>query len=98
MLLNAGLFLLSAIATGLAGSAGVFIVSRLVGGLAIGAASVLAPMYIAEVAPPQVRGRLASLQQMAIVSGVFCALLSNGIPSPFARGAGATLWLGGPAW
>ena len=67
MLLNAALFLLSAIATGLAGSAGVFIASRLVGGLAIGAASVLAPMYIAEVAPVQVRGRLASLQQMAIV-------------------------------
>src|SRR5207249_8513567 len=60
MLLNAVLFLLSSIATGLAGSAGVFIVSRLVGGLAIGAASVLAPMYIAEVAPPQVRGRLRS--------------------------------------
>src|SRR5439155_4639403 len=56
MLLNAVLFLASAIATGLAGSAGAFIVSRLVGGLAIGAASVLALMYIAEVAPSNVRG------------------------------------------
>jgi len=98
MLLNAVLFLLSAIATGLAGSAGVFIVSRLVGGLAIGAASVLAPMYIAEVAPPQVRGRLASLQQMAIVSGLFCAFLSNDILARLAGGAGATFWLGAPAW
>src|SRR5882762_4072492 len=67
MLLNAVLFLASAVGTGLAGSAGVFIASRLVGGLAIGAASVLAPMYISEVAPAHVRGRLGSLQQMAIV-------------------------------
>src|SRR5215467_11512601 len=67
MLLNAVLFLFSAVATGLAGSAGFFIAARLVGGLAIGAASVLAPMYISEVAPSHMRGRLASLQQMAIV-------------------------------
>jgi MFS transporter, SP family, sugar:H+ symporter len=59
--LNAVLFLVSAVATGLAGSAGFFVASRLVGGLAIGAASVLAAMYIAEVAPSHMRGRLASL-------------------------------------
>src|SRR5438094_5500171 len=98
MLLNAVLFLASAIATGLAGSASFFIASRLVGGLAIGGASVLAPMYIAEVAPSNVRGRLASLQQMAIVSGLFCAFLSNDIIARVAGGAGATLWLGAPAW
>jgi len=98
MLLNAVLFLASAIATGLASSASFFIASRLVGGLAIGAASVLAPMYIAEVAPPQMRGRLASLQQMAIVSGLFCAFLSNDILARLAGGAGATFWLGAPAW
>jgi hypothetical protein len=69
MLLNAVLFLFSAVATGLAGSAAFFIAARLVGGLAIGAASVLAPMYISEVAPSHMRGRLASLQQMAIVLG-----------------------------
>src|SRR6266700_146048 len=66
MLLNAVLFLISAVASGLADSAAVFIASRLVGGLAIGAASVLAPMYISEIAPSHVRGRLGSLQQMAI--------------------------------
>jgi len=98
MLLNAVLFLASAIATGLAGSASFFIASRLVGGLAIGGASVLAPMYIAEVAPSNVRGRLASLQQMAIVSGLFCAFLSNDIIARLAGGAGATFWLGAPAW
>jgi MFS transporter, SP family, sugar:H+ symporter len=98
MLLNAGLFLVSAIATGLASSASFFIASRLVGGLAIGAASVLAPMYIAEVAPSHVRGRLASLQQMAIVLGLFFAFLSNDILARVAGGAGATFWLGATAW
>jgi len=98
MLLNGALFLVSAVATGLAGSAGVFIASRLVGGLAIGGASVLAPMYIAEVAPSHMRGRLASLQQMAIVLGLFGAFLSNDILARVAGGAAATFWLGAPAW
>ncbi len=98
MLVTAVLFLVSAVATGLAGSAAFFIASRLVGGLAIGAASVLAPMYISEVAPPHVRGRLASLQQMAIVLGLFGAFLSNDILVRLAGGAGATFWLGAPAW
>jgi SP family sugar:H+ symporter-like MFS transporter len=79
MLLNAILFFASAVATGAANSAGVFIAARIAGGIAIGAASVLAPMYIAEVAPAHIRGRLASLQQMAIVTGLFCAFLSNDI-------------------
>src|SRR5262249_8950912 len=65
MILNAVIFLISAFATGAAPSAGFFIASRLLGGVGIGAASVLAPMYIAEVAPAAIRGRLASLQQMA---------------------------------
>ncbi len=98
MLLNAVLFLISAVASGLADSAAVFIASRLVGGLAIGAASVLAPMYISEIAPSHVRGRLGSLQQMAIVLGLFGAFLSNDILVRLAGGAGATLWLGAPAW
>jgi SP family sugar:H+ symporter-like MFS transporter len=98
MLATAVLFLVSAIVTGLAGSAAFFIAARLVGGLAIGAASVLAPMYISEVAPPHVRGRLASLQQMAIVLGLFGAFLSNDILVRLAGGAGAVLWLGAPAW
>ena len=98
MLLNAVIFLVSAFASGAAGSAGFFIGSRLLGGLAIGAASVLAPMYIAEVAPAAIRGRLASLQQMAIVLGLFSAFLSNDILARIAGGASATLWLGAPAW
>jgi len=98
MLFNAVLFLGSAFATGAAGSARIFIGSRIVGGLAIGAASVLAPMYISEVAPAYLRGRLASLQQMAIVLGLFGAFLSNDILAKVAGGASATFWLGAPTW
>ena len=98
MLVNAVVFLLTAIATGAARSAGTFIAARTVGGLAIGAASVLAPMYISEVAPARLRGRLASLQQLAIVLGLFAAFVSNFVIARTAGGAGATAWLGFPAW
>ena len=98
MLLNAILFLVSAVATGAANSAEFFIAARVAGGIAIGAASVLAPMYIAEVAPAEMRGRLASLQQMAIVTGLFFAFLSNDILARLAGGAGASFWFGAPAW
>ena len=69
MLLNAILFLVTAVATGAASSAPVFVAARIIAGIGIDDASVLAPMYIAEVAPQHMRGRLASLQQMAIVVG-----------------------------
>ena len=98
MLLNAILFLATAVATGAANSAMFFIAARIIAGVAIGGASVLAPMYIAEVAPPQMRGRLASLQQMAIVVGLFSAFLSNAILAKIAGGAGAIFWLGAPTW
>jgi len=98
MLLNAVFFLISAFISGGAGSAGVFIASRLLGGMGIGAASVLAPMYISEVAPAHMRGKLASLQQMAIVTGLFGAFLSNDVIAKLAGGAGAIFWLGMPAW
>src|SRR5215467_13033173 len=98
MLFNAVLFFISAVATGAANSAGLFIVARIAGGIAIGAASVLAPMYIAEVAPAQIRGRLATLQQLAIVLGLFGAFLSNDVIAKLAGGAGAIFWMGAPAW
>src|SRR5262245_4999198 len=98
MLLNAILFLGTAVATGAANSAGVFIAARVTGGIAIGAASVLAPMYIAEVAPAHMRGRLGSLQQMAIVVGLFSAFLSNDILARSSGGASALFWLGIPTW
>ena len=98
MIVDALLFLGSAFATGASGSVGVFIGSRIVAGVAIGAASVLAPMYIAEVAPAHLRGRLASLQQLAIVLGLFFAFLSNDIIAKLSGGAAATFWLGATSW
>ena len=98
MFLNAILFLVTAVATGAANSAALFIAARITAGVAIGGASVLAPMYIAEVAPPHIRGRLASLQQMAIVVGLFSAFLSNAIIARMAGGVSATFWLGALAW
>ena len=98
MLVNAIIFLGTAVATGAASSARYFIAARITGGVAIGAASVLAPMYIAEVAPARIRRRLASLQQMAIVVGLFSAFLSNDILARIAGGASAIFWFGAPTW
>jgi MFS family permease len=98
MLLNAMLFLVTAIATGAANSAAFFIAARIAAGVAIGAASVLAPMYIAEVAPAHMRGRLASLQQMAIVLGLFSAFLSNAILARVAGGASEIFWFEAATW
>src|SRR3954451_15536903 len=98
MLLNAILFLATAVATGAANSTVFFVLARILAGVAIGGASVLAPMYIAEVAPAQMRGRLASLQQMAIVVGLFSAFLSNAILARIAGGASEIFWFGAPTW
>src|SRR5690348_13411393 len=73
LLLSAILFAASTIAAALAGSVLVFSIGRLIGGLAIGLASVLTPVYIAEVAPARNRGRLVSLNQLAIVVGILVA-------------------------
>jgi sugar porter (SP) family MFS transporter len=75
--LSALLFAVSSVATGLAGSFGVFVFWRVVGGAAIGLASNLSPMYIAEVAPAPSRGRLVSLNQLTIVIGILLAQFIN---------------------
>ena len=54
-----------------------FVVWRLIGGLGIGAASIIAPMYIAEIAPPRLRGRLVTLYQLGIVLGILAAVFVN---------------------
>jgi len=64
----------------------------------VGAASVIAPAYIAEVAPAVFRGRLGSLQQLAIVTGIFTALLTAQLFATTAGGASQDLWLGLEAW
>jgi len=77
LLLTAVLYLVSAIGSGLAGSFEALVAYRLVGGLAIGMASTIAPIYISEIAPAGVRGRLGMLQQLAIVSGILLSSVSN---------------------
>ncbi|MFY9714953.1 MAG: sugar porter family MFS transporter [Microbacterium sp.] len=97
MVAAAALFLLSAIGSGLAFSVVDLIIWRVVGGLGVGAASVIAPAYIAEVSPAHIRGRLGSLQQLAIVTGIFVALLSDSMLAGLAGEAAAPLW-GLTAW
>ncbi len=70
-------FAFSAVGAAIPQNLNQFLLARFVGGLAIGAGSVLAPLYIAEVAPARNRGRLVSLNQMAIVSGILIAYLVN---------------------
>ncbi|TDB98422.1 sugar porter family MFS transporter [Actinomadura sp. 7K534] len=99
MLITSALFLISAIGSALSFGAADLIVWRLVGGLAIGAASVIAPAYIAEIAPARMRGRLGSLQQMAIVLGIFAALVADYFIARVSDGgASGEFPLGGTAW
>ncbi len=69
MQLSAALFLVSSLASGGAGSSTMFELARFIGGLGVGAASVLSPAYISEVAPAAIRGRLTTLQQVMIIIG-----------------------------
>ena len=71
------LFTVSAIATGLFNDFILFNVARFVGGIGIGVASALSPVYIAEVSPKEIRGRMVSLNQMAIVVGILAAQIVN---------------------
>ncbi|XAS67290.1 sugar porter family MFS transporter [Micrococcaceae bacterium Sec5.7] len=98
MKIGALLFLVSAIGTCFSFGVWDLIFWRLVGGLGIGLASVIAPAYISEISPRQVRGRLASLQQLAITTGIFAALLSDALFATTAGGADQALWLGIEAW
>jgi SP family sugar:H+ symporter-like MFS transporter len=98
MIVAAVLFAVSAVGAGLAFSVWSLIGWRFVGGLGVGMASVIAPAYIAEVAPAHIRGRLGSLQQLAIVSGIFVALLCDAFLATLAGGASQQLWFGLPAW
>jgi sugar porter (SP) family MFS transporter len=98
MLIGAALFLVSALGAGFAFGVWDLVLWRLVGGLGIGIASVIAPAYIAEISPKQMRGRLASLQQLAITLGIFAALLSDALFANGAGGAGEPFWFGLDAW
>src|SRR5713226_4510284 len=77
LIASALLFALSSFGAALASTVTVFSAARLFGGLAIGLASALTPVYIAEIAPSKNRGTLVSLNQLAIVVGILCAYLVN---------------------
>ncbi|NIJ20868.1 SP family sugar:H+ symporter-like MFS transporter [Sphingomonas naasensis] len=98
MILAAILFIISALGSGAAGSPVLFILARFIGGLGVGAASVTAPVYISEVTPARTRGRMSSIQQVMIITGLTGAFVSNYF---FQQAAGADstadIW-GFPAW
>lgn len=103
LFVSALVFLLSAIATGWADSFPTFLVARFFGGIGIGIASGLSPMYIAEVAPPAIRGKLVSLNQLTIVIGILAAQIANWliaqpIPEAFTSADIAASWNGRMAW
>lgn len=77
LMTSAVLFTVSAIATGLFNDFTLFNIARFIGGMGIGVASALAPMYIAEVSPAEIRGRMVSLNQMTIVLGILSAQVVN---------------------
>ena len=70
-------FLISSVGAAIAKDVYTFMVFRFLGGFAIGASSVVAPIYISEIAPPKYRGRLAASFQLNIVAGILFAYLSN---------------------
>ena len=98
MMLAAVLFLFSALLAGAAPSSLVFIFARIVGGFGVGAASVISPVYISEVTPAHVRGRLSSVQQVMIISGLTGAFVANYLIAKYAGGSTAPFWLGQTAW
>ncbi len=98
MQVAAVLFLISALGSGFAPDLLVLIVFRIIGGLGVGIASVIAPAYIAEIAPARLRGRLGSLQQLAIVTGIFLSLLVDYIFATVAGSSSSPFWFGLDAW
>ena len=77
LMVSAVLFTVSAVATGLFNDFTLFNIARFIGGVGIGVASALSPMYIAEVSPAEIRGRMVSLNQMTIVLGILAAQIVN---------------------
>lgn len=103
LITSALVFLISSWATGVSDGLPAFVLARLVGGVAIGLAADLSPMYIAEVAPTRIRGKLVTLNQLTIVLGILGAQIANMcIAEPVPEGAVATdilnSWNGQLGW
>lgn len=77
MILAALLFVIGALVQGSTDSHTMFVIARFAGGMAVGAASVLSPLYISEMAPANIRGRLTTVQQVMIISGLTAAFVVN---------------------
>lgn len=82
------LYFVGAVGSALARDVTVFIIARVIGGLGIGISTVVAPMYISEIAPPKHRGRLAGMFQFNIVFGILVAFVSNALLA----GTGENAW------
>jgi SP family sugar:H+ symporter-like MFS transporter len=91
-------FVVSAWGSGIAAAASEFVTYRIIGGLAVGAASVMAPAYISEVAEARYRGRLVTVQQVAIIAGLTAAFLSNYFLAEATGSALNLLWWGYETW
>jgi MFS family permease len=89
--LSAALFLASSVGAALPQNITQFVIARFIGGIAIGVASAISPLYIAEISPPEIRGRLVTLNQLAIVSGILAAFVVNWWLSRF--GAESWRWM-----
>ncbi len=89
------LYLVSALGSALAWGAWPFTLFRFIGGLAVGGASVVAPMYIAEISPARYRGRLVAMVQLNIVLGILLAYLSNYLIAGMELGAAEWRWMFG---
>lgn len=98
MILAALAFLISALVAGAAETNTLFVVARVLGGMAVGAASVLSPLYISEVTPAAIRGRLSSIQQVMIITGLTGAFVVNYVFAQYAGASTEPFWGGYPAW
>lgn len=97
MILAAMLFVVGALIQGMTDVHALFVVARFAGGMAVGAASVLSPLYISEVAPANIRGRLTTVQQVMIITGLTAAFVVNyflaqAAGSSLGQVAGITAW------
>lgn len=98
LIISAVFFIISAWGSGIATTSMEFIVYRILGGIAVGAASVMAPAYISEVAPARYRGALATVQQVAIISGLSASFFSNYLLAGASGSALNVLWLDYETW
>lgn len=98
MIATALAFILSAWGSGISDGSLEFVIYRVIGGMAMGAASILAPAYISEIAPSKIRGSLATLQQLMIVFGLFMAFMSNYWLAGMSGGAYEVFWGGFRTW